>query len=182
MKRWLARLPVGLLALVLAGFMVGLRRDPSILPSQLIGKPLPAFSLPPLSPDRTGLATSDLGRGDLAGEPVLLNVFASWCVACRVEHPTLMRLKAQGVKIAGLDWKDEPADGAGWLGRNGDPYALTGNDRTGRAGIDLGVSGVPETFVVDRRGRVRYRQVGPITPELWRQTIEPLMAKLKAES
>ncbi len=177
MRRLVFLAPVALLVLVLIGFGVGLRRDPSILPSQLIGKPLPAFSLPPLSPDRTGLATADL-----AGEPVLLNVFASWCVACRVEHPTLMRLKAQGVNIAGLDWKDEPADGAGWLGQNGDPYARTGNDRTGRAGIDLGVSGVPETFVVDRKGRVRYRQVGPITPEVWAETIEPLMAKLRAES
>jgi cytochrome c biogenesis protein CcmG/thiol:disulfide interchange protein DsbE len=177
MRRVLFLAPVLLLVLVLVGFGVGLRHDPSILPSQLIGKPLPAFSLPPLSPDRTGLATADL-----AGEPVLLNVFASWCVACRVEHPTLMRLKDQGVKIAGLDWKDEAADGAGWLSQNGDPYALTGNDRTGRAGIDLGVSGVPETFVVDRRGRVRYRQVGPITPEVWAEIIEPLMVKLRAES
>jgi len=177
MRRVLFLAPVALLILVLVGFGVGLRRDPSVLPSQLIGKPLPAFSLPPLSPDRTGLATADL-----AGEPVLLNVFASWCVACRVEHPTLMRLKAEGVNIAGLDWKDEAADGAGWLAQNGDPYARTGNDRTGRAGIDMGVSGVPETFVVDRKGRVRYRQVGPITPQVWAETIAPLMAKLKAES
>jgi cytochrome c biogenesis protein CcmG/thiol:disulfide interchange protein DsbE len=177
MKRLLALLPVGLFVLVLIGFAVGLRRDPAILPSQLIGKPLPAFALPPVNAERPGLASADL-----TGEPVLLNVFASWCGPCKMEHPTLMRLQSQGVKVAGIDWKEEAAAGAGWLAQNGDPYVAVGNDRTGRTGIDLGVSGVPETFVVDRRGRVRYRQVGPITPEVWAQTIEPLMLKLRAES
>jgi cytochrome c biogenesis protein CcmG/thiol:disulfide interchange protein DsbE len=177
MRRVLALLPVGLFVLVLVGFMAGLRRDPSVLPSMLIGKPLPAFALPPLKADQAGLASADL-----AGEPMLLNVFASWCGPCKEEHPTLLRLQAQGVRIVGVDWKEEPADGARWLDENGDPYVRAGNDRTGRAGIDLGVSGVPETFVVDRRGRVRYRQVGAITPDVWAQTIAPLMARLKAES
>jgi cytochrome c biogenesis protein CcmG/thiol:disulfide interchange protein DsbE len=113
---------------------------------------------------------------------MLLNVFASWCVACREEHPMLMRLKAKGVAIQGLDWKDEAADGAQWLTDRGDPYGLVGNDRTGRAGIDLGVSGVPETFVIDRRGRIRYRHVGAITPQAWDQTLAPLLARLRAES
>lgn len=177
MRRALALLPVGLFILVLAGFMVGLRRDPSILPSMLIGKPLPAFSLAPLRPEEPGFASTDL-----IGEPVLLNVFASWCGPCKEEHPVLLRLKSEGVKIAGLDWKEPAPDGARWLAANGDPYARIGNDESGRTGIDLGVSGVPETFVVDRRGRVRYRQVGAITPEVWSQTIAPLLAKLKAES
>jgi cytochrome c biogenesis protein CcmG/thiol:disulfide interchange protein DsbE len=157
--------------------MAGLRHDPAILPSMLIGKPLPAFALPPLRPAEPGLASAEL-----AGEPVLLNVFASWCGPCKEEHPTLLRLKSEGVRIVGLDWKEEAADGARWLDQNGDPYLRAGNDRTGRAGIDLGVSGVPETFVIDRRGRVRYRQVGAITPDVWAQTIEPLMAHLRAES
>ncbi|HZZ70419.1 MAG TPA: DsbE family thiol:disulfide interchange protein [Phenylobacterium sp.] len=177
MKRLIAILPVAAFVLVLLGFMVGLRRDPAILPSMLIGKPLPAFNLPPLKASEPGLASADL-----TGEPMLLNVFASWCGPCREEQPTLLQMKSEGVKIVGLDWKEEAAAGARWLDENGDPYLRTGNDSTGRAGIDLGVSGVPETFVVDRRGRVRYRQVGAITPEVWVQTIAPLMAKLKAES
>jgi cytochrome c biogenesis protein CcmG/thiol:disulfide interchange protein DsbE len=177
MRRLLALLPVAAFVIVLVGFMVGLRHDPAVLPSMLIGKPLPAFALAPLRPDTPGLASADL-----TGEPVLLNVFASWCGPCKQEHPVLMRLKAEGVPIAGLDWKEPAADGARWLDANGDPYLRAGNDRTGRAGIDLGVSGVPETFVVDRRGRVRYRQVGGITPEIWAEKIEPLMARLRAES
>lgn len=177
MKRLIAFAPVLVFVVVLAGFMLGLRRDPSILPSQLIGKPLPAFNLPPVDPGAPGLASSRL-----RGEPMLVNVFASWCVACKVEHPTLLRLKAEGVVIHGLDWKDEAADGAKYLAQNGDPYILKGNDRTGRAGIDMGVSGVPETFVLDRRGRVRYRQVGAITPDVWVETLGPLMARLRAES
>ena len=177
MKRALALLPVALFVLVVAGFMIGLKRDPSILPSMLIGKPLPAFALAPLRPDEPGLASADL-----AGEPVLLNVFASWCGPCKAEPPVLMQLKSRGVKIAGLDWKEDADAGARWLDANGDPYVRTGNDASGRTGIDLGVSGVPETFVLDRRGRVRYRQVGAITAEVWTQTIAPLMAKLEAES
>ncbi len=176
MKRLLAIAPIVVFALVLLGFMVGLRRDPSILPSMLIGKPLPAFALPPVRPGDAGLVSAEL-----TGEPVLLNVFASWCGACRVEHPMLMRLSAQGVPIHGVDWKDQAADGAAWLAQYGDPYRKAGNDVSGRAGIDMGVSGAPETFVIDRKGHVRYRQVGAITPEIWNQTIGPLMAKLRAE-
>jgi cytochrome c biogenesis protein CcmG/thiol:disulfide interchange protein DsbE len=177
MTRLLALLPVAAFVIVLVGFVVGLRRDPAILPSMLIGKPLPAFALAPLRPGASGLASSDL-----AGEPVLLNVFASWCGPCKAEHPTLLRLQRDGVPIVGLDWKEAAADGAGWLDANGDPYVRAGNDSSGRAGIDLGVSGVPETFVIDRRGRVRYRQVGEITPQVWAETLAPLMARLRAES
>lgn len=176
MKRLIAIVPALLFLGVIVAFGIGLKRDPSILPSMLIGKPLPAFALPAVRDGDVGLTTADL-----KGEPALLNVFASWCVACRVEHPTLMRLKAEGVPIHGLDWKDEAVDGARWLAVNGDPYRLAGNDRTGRTGIDLGVSGVPETFVIDRTGHVRYRHVGAVTPEVWAQTIAPLMTRLRAE-
>jgi len=175
-RRLLFLIPAAAFALVIAAFAFGLGRDPSILPSTLIDKPLPAFDLPPLRPDAAGLKTADL-----TGEPRLLNVFASWCVACRVEHPVLLRIKAEGVPIDGLDWKDEPADGLRYLVDQGDPYRLTGNDRAGRAGIDLGVAAVPETFLIDRHGRVRYKQVGPITPDAWDRVIRPLMDRLKAE-
>ena len=177
MRRFLFMLPVALFALVFVAFLFGLGRDPSRLPSTLINKPLPAFDLPPVRPNDVGLKTADL-----SGQPKLLNVFASWCVSCRIEHPMLLQLKAAGVPVEGLDWKDEAADGDRYLTENGDPYTLVGNDRTGRAGIDLGVAGVPETFVVDRKGRVRYKHIGPIAPEDWDHTIKPLMDRLRAES
>ena len=177
MKRLLFILPVLGFVVLLGVFFAGLGRDPRALPSAFIGKPLPAFTTAPVRPGDQGLANTDFERG----EPVLLNVFASWCGPCRVEHPVLMRLRQQGVAIHGLDWKDEAVDGARWLSDHGDPYQRAGNDRTGRTGIDLGVSGVPETFVVDRTGHVRYRHVGAVTPQVWAETIAPLMARLRAE-
>jgi cytochrome c biogenesis protein CcmG/thiol:disulfide interchange protein DsbE len=170
-------LPALLFALLVAAFVAGLGRDPSKLPSMLIDRPLPPFALEPVRPGEAGLKSTDLRGG-----PRLLNVFASWCVSCRVEHPLLLSLKAQGVPIDGLDWKDEAAAGAKYLDGQGDPYERVGNDRSGRAGIDLGVAGVPETFVVDGHGVVRYKQVGPIAPEDWENTIGPLMARLRARS
>jgi cytochrome c biogenesis protein CcmG, thiol:disulfide interchange protein DsbE len=177
MRRLVFLLPLAAFFLVGAAFLAGLGRDPAKLPSTLIGKTLPAFNLPPVRPNDVGLNSKDL-----SGKPTLLNVFASWCVSCRIEHPMLLQLKAEGVNVEGLDWKDEAADGARYLAQNGDPYALVGNDRTGRTGIDLGVAGVPETFVVDRQGRVRYKHIGPIAPEDWERTIGPLLDRLRAES
>jgi cytochrome c biogenesis protein CcmG/thiol:disulfide interchange protein DsbE len=175
-KRLVFFAPVVAFAAMIAVFAAGLGRDPSKLPSMLIDKPLPGFDLPAVRAGDVGLRSSDV-----AGQPRLLNVFASWCVSCRIEHPVLLRLKAEGVPIDGLDWKDEPAAGQKYLIDEGDPYRLTGNDKSGRAGIDLGVAAVPETFVVDRRGRVRYKQIGPITPDDWSDTIKPLMDRLRAE-
>ena len=175
MKRLIFILPLVLFAGLAVAFWVGLQRDPSKLPSQLIDRPVPQFALPPVTAGEPGLTSADL-----KGEPALLNVFASWCVPCRLEHPVLMRLKAEGVPIYGLDWKDDA--GAQWLAEHGDPYRRAGDDRSGRTGIDLGVTGVPETFVVDRHGRVRYKHVGPVTPEDWERTLGPLMRKLKAEA
>jgi cytochrome c biogenesis protein CcmG/thiol:disulfide interchange protein DsbE len=177
MRRLLYMLPLAAFALVFAAFFAGLGRDPSKLPSTLIGKPLPSFDTPAVRPDDAGLRSADL-----SGRPLLLNVFSSWCVSCRIEHPTLLQLKDDGVEIDGLDWKDEPADGAKYLSDNGDPYRLAGVDRTGRTGVDLGVAGVPETFVIDRHGRVRYKQIGPISPDDWTRTLRPLMDRLRAES
>ncbi len=177
MRRLLFAAPAVLFALVVGAFALGLGRDPSRLPSTLIGKPLPSFALPPVQAGESGLSTADLSAG---GRPRLLNVFGSWCVTCREEHPLLMALKAQGVEIDGLDWRDKPQDGARFLAEQGDPYARVGNDQSGRTGIDLGVAAAPESFVVDGAGRVRYKQVGAITQDDWVRTIKPLMDRLKA--
>ena len=177
MKRAIFILPLVLFGALAIAFWVGLHRDPSKLPSQLINRPVPEFALPPVREGDQGLVTADL-----KGEPALLNVFASWCVPCRLEHPVLMRLDAEGVPIHGIDWKETPADGAAWLTEHGDPYLRAGNDEPGRTGIDLGVTGVPETFVVDRHGRVRYKHIGPVTPDDWEDTIGPLMRRLRAEA
>jgi cytochrome c biogenesis protein CcmG/thiol:disulfide interchange protein DsbE len=177
MKRLLFVLPVVLFAGVVLAFAIGLNRDPAKLPSVLIGKPLPVFSLPAVGPHADGLSSKQF-----RGQPRLLNVFASWCVSCRVEHPVLLQLKQEGVPIDGLDWKDEAAAGAHYLVANGDPYERAGNDHSGRTGIDLGITGVPETFIVDGRGNVRYKHVGPIAPEDWTGTIKPLMDRLRTQS
>jgi cytochrome c biogenesis protein CcmG/thiol:disulfide interchange protein DsbE len=175
MRKLVYLAPVLLLAAVIGVFAIGLGRDPSKLPSMLIDKPLPLFDLPAVRDGDTGLKSSDI-----QGQPRLLNVFASWCVSCRIEHPVLLALKARGVPIDGLDWKDHAVAGARYLIDNGDPYARVGNDEPGRAGIDLGVAAVPETFVVDAKGKVRYKQIGPITPDDWTRTIAPLMDRLRA--
>lgn len=176
MKRLLFILPVVLFAAVIGAFLLGLRHDPSHITSVLIDKPLPAFALPTVR-DNQGLASADF-----KGEPMLLNVFASWCVACREEHQMLLQLKQRGVIIQGLDWKDQPTDGARYLAENGDPYVKVGNDESGRTGINLGVAGVPETFVVDAHGRVRYKFIGPIDADDWKNTLKPMLQRLRSET
>jgi cytochrome c biogenesis protein CcmG, thiol:disulfide interchange protein DsbE len=159
--RLLFMLPLAGFIGIAAALTVGLERDPRLVPSPLIDKPVPVFGLPPVKGRDLGLSS-----GDLQGEVSLVNVFASWCVACREEHPLLMRLKAQGtVPIHGLNYKDQPDDAARWLATMGDPYTRTGADIDGRVAIDWGVYGVPETFIVDRQGRIAYKQIGAITPK-----------------
>lgn len=166
----------GFVALI-GAFAARLGSDPSLVPSPLIGKPVPEFSLPPVKGRQLGLSSVNL-----KGEVSLVNVFASWCVACREEHAVLMQLKAGGnVPIHGLNYKDKPDDAAAWLDTMGDPYTRTGADFDGRVGIDWGVYGVPETFVIDAEGRIAFKQIGPITPEILGRTILPLVAKLRAE-
>ena len=168
---------IGFVALV-AAFAAGLGKDPSLVPSPLIGKPVPEFSLPPVKGRLLGLSSPNL-KGGVS----LVNVFASWCVACRKEHPVLMQLKAGGtVAIHGLNYEDRPDAAAAWLDKMGDPYTRTGADLDGRVGIDWGVYGVPETFVVDAAGSIAFKAIGPITPEILDQTILPLVAKLQSES
>ena len=177
-RRWARALflvPVAAFVGLVLAFWLGLGRDPSLAPSPLIGTPVPVFSLPPVQGRSLGLSSDNL-KGDVS----LVNVFASWCVACRAEHPLLMRLKGDGVvPIHGLNYKDKPADAARWLDSMGDPYTRAGADRDGRVAIDWGVYGVPETFVIDGRGRIAFKQVGPITPEILRKTIQPLLDALR---
>jgi cytochrome c biogenesis protein CcmG/thiol:disulfide interchange protein DsbE len=165
--------------IVLAGFLfAGLWRDPREVPSPLIGKPAPQFSLAEL-----GKTDAKLGTADMKGKVWLLNVWASWCVSCREEHPLLVELsKTKIVPIIGLNYKDEPAAGMKWLAQNGDPYTTSVMDRDGRVGIDFGVYGVPETFVIDKGGTIRYKQIGPITVEALEKTILPLVRELDKSS
>lgn len=154
---------------------IGLRLDPRKVPSPLIGKPVPEFSLPPVKGRTLALASSDL-----KGEVSLVNVFASWCTACREEHPLLMDLHRQGaIPIHGLNYKDRPDDAARWLAELEDPYTRTGADLDGRVGIDWGVYGVPETFVIDREGRIAYKHIGPVSPQVLKEKIMPLLEKLR---
>ena len=164
--------------LVLVAFLgIGLTLNPRELPSPLVDKPLPQFSLPRLSePQQTFTAA------DMKGKVWMLNVWASWCVACRVEHPVLVELSKtnKSVLIYGLNYKDKRDDALQWLTRFGNPYAESISDTQGLVGIDLGVYGVPETFIIDKQGVIRHKQIGPITPEVLQDTILPLMRKLGA--
>jgi cytochrome c biogenesis protein CcmG/thiol:disulfide interchange protein DsbE len=166
-------LPV-LLFLGLAGYFAWALlsgRDPQRLESALIGKPAPEFALSPLLPDLPGVA-----RADLVGNPVLVNFFASWCVPCRIEHPLLMTLsKEDGVTIVGIAYKDKPEDATALLQELGNPYGRIGQDRDGRTAIDFGVYGVPETYVIDAGGIVRFRQPGPLTEDVIQQQVLPLL-------
>ena len=152
----------------------GLNLDPRKIPSPLIGKSLPAFSLPTVAdPARK------VGRDDMLGRVYLLNVWASWCVACRQEHPFLNELaRNKVVPIIGLNYKDKREDALGWLGSLGNPYELSLSDTDGRLGIDLGVYGVPETFVIDKQGVIRYKQIGPISPEVWEKELLPRIREI----
>jgi cytochrome c biogenesis protein CcmG/thiol:disulfide interchange protein DsbE len=168
-------LPLALFAIVGVFLAIGLTRDPSTLPSALIGKPAPSFALPPID----GRDEHGFSRADLGGQPMLVNVFASWCVPCRIEHPVIGRLAEQGVVVQGINYKDRPEDAKAWLAELGDPFRRVGADRDGRVGIEWGVYGVPETFVVDRNGQIVYRHVGPMQPRDVEQKILPVLEKLK---
>ena len=177
-RRWPYLLPIAICLAVGVFLYLGLYRDPTLVPSPLVGKPVPQFSLDPVKGRTLGLSSRDL-----RGEVSLVNVFASWCVACRHEHGLFLALEREGVvPIHGLNYKDAPDDAAAWLDALGDPYTRTGADLDGRAGLDWGVYGVPETFVVDRDGRIAYKHIGPVTPRVLDETILPLVRDLRARS
>jgi cytochrome c biogenesis protein CcmG/thiol:disulfide interchange protein DsbE len=171
-------LPVVLFAMLLVVFSIGLRRDPHLLPSALIDRPAPGFALPGLYETAQGLSRDDLG-----GRVTLVNFFASWCAPCREEHAALMALaRRPGVSLDGVAYKDKPEDARRFLDGLGNPYRRIGVDRDGTTAIDFGVYGVPETYVVDASGHIRYRQVGPLTAEDVQQKILPLINRIAASA
>lgn len=171
-------IPLILFAALITFLGIGLNRDPKYVPSPLIGKPLPTFSLPELE-NPENITSNETLKGQVS----LLNVWASWCVACRIEHPFLMQLAEQNtLPIYGFNYRDQRDNALRWLDRHGNPYRLNAHDLTGRAGIDLGVYGAPETFLIDKQGKIAYKQIGPITPEVWQETLAPLIEKLRLET
>jgi cytochrome c biogenesis protein CcmG/thiol:disulfide interchange protein DsbE len=170
-------IPLILFIVMVAFLAVGLKLDPREVPSPFIGKPAPAFNLPQLSDFGKSLSNMDL-----QGQVSLLNVWASWCVSCKQEHPFLMKLAKQNIlPIYGLDYKDEREAGLGWLKHFGNPYTASGFDGDGKVGIEWGVYGVPETFVIDKKGVIRHKHTGPITEDSWQQTLLPLIIQLQKE-
>jgi len=176
MRRLLYLLPIVLFIALATYFGLALRpdHDPQLLPSALIDKPAPNFDLASLD------GGTDLARDALAGHVVLINFFASWCVPCRVEHPLLMRLANQEhIALYGIAYKDKPEDSLHLLKQDGDPYRLVGVDRDGRVGIDFGVYGVPETYVIDKSGHIRKRFVGPLSADTLKNELLPLVKGLE---
>jgi cytochrome c biogenesis protein CcmG/thiol:disulfide interchange protein DsbE len=172
MKRFLIPLAI---FIVLAGFLAaGLTRDPHLVPSPLVDKPAPAFTLPRM--DQAAM----FSPAEMKGRVWMLNVWASWCGSCRQEHPLLMDVAKSGVvPLVGLDYKDGAAEARRWLAEHGDPYLLSAVDADGRVGIDYGVYGVPETYVIDRAGTIRYKHIGPVTADVMQAKILPLVRELQ---
>lgn len=157
---------------------VGLQLDPKQVPSVLIDKPVPEFVLPQLQPSTP---TQTMTQDSFKGQVSLLNVWATWCVSCRQEHELLLALKQQGVTIYGLNYKDNREEALQWLQQYGDPYLANGFDEEGRVGINWGVYGTPETFVIDDKGVIRHKFIGPLTPDIIASQLLPLLQQLKAE-
>lgn len=176
MKSLKFAIPLAVFMALAAFLAIGLTRDPREVPSPFIGKAAPAFRLEQVADAKLGFAPEDM-----KGKVWLLNVWGSWCASCRIEHPLLVELaKSNVVPIVGLNYKDERPAALAWLKRFGDPYALSAWDIEGRVGIDYGVYGAPETFVIDKQGVIRYKHIGPITPEALNERILPLIRKLQA--
>jgi len=178
MKRLMFLLPLAIFLIIAGYFAVGLKLNPRELPSVLINQEVPPFDLPALQGRDKGFSSEDL-----KGQVTLVNVFGSWCIACLAEHDMLMWIKKNNlVPIYGIDWREEDRDaGPRWLKRRGDPYTLIGDDPKSKAAIAFGVTGAPETFVVDRKGVIRFKHVGPITEENWGGTLWPLVEELRKQ-
>jgi cytochrome c biogenesis protein CcmG/thiol:disulfide interchange protein DsbE len=167
-------LPLAIFLVIVFFLWRGLALNPREVPSPLIGKPVPAFNVPVL-----GDPSKTLSAADLRGKVYLLNVWGSWCVSCRDEHPVLVEFSKRGtIPLYGLNWRDKREDAMAWLQRFGDPYVVSGVDREGKVAIDFGVYGAPETYLVDREGIIRFKQTGPLTWKVIEERIAPLAAKL----
>ena len=175
--RWRGFMPLAVFALLSVVLGIGLTLNPREVPSPFIGKPAPAFSLPGLHDESVTVSPASM-----RGQVWLLNVWASWCAPCREEHPVIVAAaRDSGVPVIGLNYKDERSAARGWLRQLGDPYQAIAADRDGRVGIDWGVYGVPETFVIDRAGIIRHKVIGPLTADAWARQVLPLVKKLQAE-
>ena len=175
MKRFL--LPLVLFVALVIFLGIGLNRDPREVPSPLINKAAPDFSLSQLHEPQQSISSAQM-----RGKVWLLNVWASWCVACRQEHPVMVAFAKQNlVPIIGLNYKDQRADGIAWLEQLGNPYQVSAFDDKGRVGIDFGVYGVPESFLIDKKGVIRFKQIGPMTPDAIQSKLLPLIAQLNQE-
>ena len=164
-----------LIFIVLAVFLLnGLERDPNAMPSALIDRPVPEFLLPVL-----GDSARQVDKTIFQGQPSLLNVWATWCISCRAEHPFLNKLSQQGIRIIGLNYKDDNTEANKWLVEKGDPYALSIVDASGRMGLDLGVFGAPETYVIDSLGIIRYKHVGVVDDRVWQKHLLPVWQQVK---
>lgn len=174
---WRYLVPLGIFIVLVVFLAIGLKLDPREVPSPLINKPAPAFTLPKLhQPEQT------VSPADFKGKVWLLNVWASWCVSCRAEHPVLNQLaRSSAVPIIGLNYKDGRDVAQQWLRQRGDPYTVSAFDEDGRAGIDWGVYGVPETFIIDKRGSIRYKHTGPVDQKAVTDKIMPLVRELEKE-
>lgn len=174
MKKRYVLIPLALFIVLAVFLAIGLKLNPREVPSPLVGKPAPSFTLPQLH------GGGSFSPKDMAGKVWLLNVWASWCVSCRVEHPLLVDFSKRKIApLIGLDYKDQRPEALAWLQRHGDPYDFSIVDADGRVGIDYGVYGVPETYVIDKAGVIRFKQIGPVTPEVLEQKIVPLVQELQ---
>ena len=170
-------IPLILFAVLVVFLAIGLGRDPHEVPSPLINKATPAFKLPQLKDPSKSFSAEEM-----RGRVWLLNVWASWCISCRDEHPLLLEYARGGaVPIYGLNYKDRPEDALAWLQELGDPYVLSVSDLDGKVGIDYGVYGAPETYLIDQQGVIRFKQIGPVTPDVWEKSILPLVQELNRQ-
>lgn len=175
---WSRLAPVGVFFVLIVFLAIGLTRDPSVIPTEMIDREMPSFELTELRDESVLLSDQDL-----VGQVTLVNVFGSWCVACLQEHPTLMELSRDGtVKIVGVNWRDDRQDALDWLTKHGDPYDAIVFDAESDLVIEIGVTGAPETFVLDASGRIRFKQIGPITPDVWRKVIRPVIEAIEQEA